>query len=168
MICCITSRTHGMYTYAFCTKIASSQVFIIVTRIETALTHSFQYHSDHLQLYLMVLDGGGVLIPARWWIIIYRSIYPGALSIPKLKIWNKNIVISTFNYDSQNLSLILRGPINVAQILNPTYLLLITPANQKSSRMRYYPSNSHIQIDFSIIKLILEWEIINSLACPDV
>ena len=61
MICCITSRTHGMYTYAFCAKIASLQVFIIVTRIETALTHSFQYHSDQPQLYLMVLDGGGVL-----------------------------------------------------------------------------------------------------------
>ena len=50
-----------MYTYAFCAKIASLQVFIIVTRIETALTHSFQYHSDQPQLYLMVLDGGGVL-----------------------------------------------------------------------------------------------------------
>ncbi|MGB8087129.1 MAG: hypothetical protein WCF07_12655, partial [Nitrososphaeraceae archaeon] len=61
---------------------------------------------------------------------------------------------------------ILRGPINVARILNPTYLLLITPANQKSSRIRYYQSNPYIQVDFSIIKLILKREIFNSPCMP--
>jgi len=39
-----------VYTDAFCTKITSLQVFIIITRVETALTDSFQYPSYEFKL----------------------------------------------------------------------------------------------------------------------
>ena len=50
MVSRIASWTHGVYTDAFCTKITSLQVFIIITRVETALTDSFQYQSYKLKL----------------------------------------------------------------------------------------------------------------------
>lgn len=50
MIGRVTPRTHRVYTDAFRAKITGLQVFIVITRVETALAHPFQYIFDLLRL----------------------------------------------------------------------------------------------------------------------